>query len=59
MSEPTCISRKHPLTSMTCGLAIDQINNFVGNGATQHTAPPTVEHLRMHDVSAHAALSQF
>ncbi|KAF9811693.1 hypothetical protein SFRURICE_011056 [Spodoptera frugiperda] len=56
VSEPTCSSRRHPFTSMTCGPAIGPIDHYVGNGATQPTAPPTVEHLGMHDVSAHAAL---
>ncbi|KAF9796049.1 hypothetical protein SFRURICE_006828 [Spodoptera frugiperda] len=55
VSEPTCSSRRHPFTSMTCGPAIGPIDHFVGNGATQPTSPPTVEHLGMHDVSAHAA----
>ncbi|KAF9801950.1 hypothetical protein SFRURICE_016200 [Spodoptera frugiperda] len=57
VSEPTCSSRRHPFTSMTCGPAIGPIDHYVGNGATQPTAPPTVEHLGMHDVSAHAAAS--
>ncbi|KAF9822319.1 hypothetical protein SFRURICE_017594 [Spodoptera frugiperda] len=57
VSEPTCPSRRHPFTSMTCGPAIGPIDHFVGNGATQPTAPPTVEHLGMHDVPAHAAVS--
>ncbi|KAF9801088.1 hypothetical protein SFRURICE_019250 [Spodoptera frugiperda] len=56
VSEPTCSSRRHPFTSMTCGPAIGPIDHYVGNGATQPTAPPTVEHLGMHDVSAHAAV---
>ncbi|KAF9796350.1 hypothetical protein SFRURICE_001923, partial [Spodoptera frugiperda] len=47
VSEPTCSSRRHPFTSMTCGPAIGPIDHFVGNGATQPTAPPTVEHLGM------------
>ncbi|KAF9800953.1 hypothetical protein SFRURICE_014126, partial [Spodoptera frugiperda] len=55
VSEPTCSSRRHPFTSMTCGPAIGPIDHYVGNGATQPTAPPTVEHLGMHDVSVHAA----
>ncbi|KAF9822775.1 hypothetical protein SFRURICE_019465 [Spodoptera frugiperda] len=55
VSEPTCSSRRHPFTSMTCRPAIGPIDHYVGNGATQPTAPPTVEHLGMHDVSAHAA----
>ncbi|KAF9797226.1 hypothetical protein SFRURICE_006208 [Spodoptera frugiperda] len=50
VSAPTCSSRRHPFTSMTCGPAIGPIDHYVGNGATQPTAPPTVEHSGMHDV---------
>lgn len=44
---------------MTYGSAIGPINHFVGNGATLPTAPPTLNHLGMHDVSARIGQDSF
>ncbi|KAF9803987.1 hypothetical protein SFRURICE_019183 [Spodoptera frugiperda] len=59
LGEPTCPSRRHSFTSMTCVSAIDPVNHFVGNGTTQHTAPPTVGHLCERDASTPVGWADF
>lgn len=39
-------------TSITCVIVNGPVNHFVENETTQHTAPFTVGHLYVHDVSA-------